>query len=274
MMNLSLYPNRKQSLLLVFYFFSSFAVFFFVTGALPQIVGWQLSKSYINFIFTVASPICTIPLIIYVSKKSGIPVKWKVKLPSIRLVFFLILLSISVLIIIYPFSNPMDYLNNLIDGRLKILVFEINKLNLNLVIRFICVALIVPIFEEIFWRKQIFGLLLKKYSPVMSIVLSSVLFACGHGRLNDIGMLFIWGLLFGIVYYKTNSIENSILIHSFVNIFLFVTKDEYIDNTAPHLFYYITIVAVSAIVIYLVITYLEKPRLIKDDSEFYDTVAL
>ena len=158
-MDQTTYPNLRQSLLLVFYFFASFAVFFFVTGALPQIVGWPLSKSYLNFIFAVASPICTIPLIIYVSRKSSIPVKWKVKLPGLRLVFFLILLAILGFIITRPLINPVDFLNNLLDGRLKIAVFEIREIYLNQVILFIGTALIVPIFEEIFWRKQIFGLL-------------------------------------------------------------------------------------------------------------------
>jgi membrane protease YdiL (CAAX protease family) len=255
------YPNLRQSLLLVFYLFASFAVFFFVTGALPQIVGWPLSKSYLNFIIAVASPICTIPLIIYVSRKSGIPVKWKVKLPGIRLVFFLILLTISGFIITRPFINPVDFLNNLMDGKLEIVVIKLYNLDLDLVIRFIGAALIAPIFEEIFWRKQIFGLLLKKYSPVVSIVLSSVFFACGHGRLNDIGLLFIWGLLFCIVYYKTNSLEASILIHSLGNAFSFFTNYEYIENTTQHLFYYISILAGSIVVIYLIIIYLGRHRL-------------
>src|SRR5665647_88180 len=256
------YPNLRQSLLLTIFFFALFVIFFFITAALPQIFGWGLSEFYLNFIFSVASPICTIPLIIYVSRESGIPVKWKMKLPGLRLVFFLILLTISVFLIAYPFIDPMDYLTNPMDGRLKIVVFEIRKFNLNLVVRFIGAALIVPIFEEIFWRKQILGLLLKKYSPVVSIVLSSVLFACGHGRLTDIGMLFIWGLLFSTVYYKTNSLEASILIHSLVNAFLLIfNKYEYIENTTQHLFYYISILAVSAIVIYLIIIYLGRHRL-------------
>ena len=255
------YPNLRQSLLLIVFFLASFTIFFFLTGLLPQIFGWGLSKSYINFIFAVASPICTIPLIIYVSRESGIPVKWKVKLPGIRLVFFLILLTISGFIVTRPLINPKDFLNNLMDGKLEIAVFKLYNLNLDLVIRFICIALIVPIFEEIFWRKQIFGLLLKKYSPVVSIVLSSFLFACGHGRLNDIGLLFIWGLLFCIVYYKTNSIEASILIHSLTNTLPFLTKYEYIENTTQHILYYISILAVSVAVIYLIITYLGRHRL-------------
>jgi len=183
-----------------------------------------------------------------------------VKLPGLRLVFCVILLAISGFIITRPLINPVDFLNNLMDGKLEIAVFKLN-LNLDLVIRFIGVALIVPIFEEIFWRKQIFGLLLKKYSPVVSIVLSSFLFACGHGRLNDIGLLFIWGLLFCIVYYKTNSLEASILMHSLSNTFFIFTKYEYIENTTLHIFYYIPILAVSVVVIYLIIIYLGRRRL-------------
>jgi membrane protease YdiL (CAAX protease family) len=147
------------------------------------------------------------------------------------------------------------------------------KFDLLIVIKFIFIVFIAPIFEEIFWRKQIFGLLLKKYSPVMAIVLSSVLFACGHLRVFDFGSLFIWGLLYCFVYYKSNSIEFSILLHSISNGVSFFVKRVFIDNELQF-FKYTMIMVISAIVAYLVIAYLKRHASINNDYESDDPVAL
>jgi len=226
-----------------------------------------------NFLLPAASPICTIPLIIYVSRKSGIPVKWKVKLPHIYFVLLLVLLAISTIIITQPFIYPIEYFSNLIEGRFRFIDFVMPKFNLLIVTKFIFIVFIAPIFEEIFWRKQIFGLLLKKYSPAMAIVLSSVLFACGHLRIYDIGSLFIWGLLFCFVYYKSNSIEFSILLHSISNVSSFFIIRVFIDNELQF-FKYALIMIISAIVTYLVISYFGRHKSQKKDYGVDDTVAL
>ena len=276
MMNNVTYPSFKQFLLLIILFFTSFFIF----DTIVALIGLQLFDSYsafkpiiVNFLLPAGSPICTIPLIIYVSRKSGIPVKWTVKLPHIHFVLLLVLLAISTVILIQPFIYPIEYFSNLIEGRFRFIEFVMPKFNLLIVIKFILIVFIAPIFEEIFWRKQIFGLLLKKYSPAMAIILSSVLFACGHLRIFDFGSLIIWGLLFGFVYYKSNSIEFSILLHSICNVSSFFVKRVFIDY-GQQFFKYTMIMVISAIVTYLVIAYLRRHSSIKNDYEADDTVAL
>ena len=106
--------------------------------------------------------------------------------------------------------------------------------------------------------KQILGLLLKKYSPFIAIVLSSMAFAVGHLRFNDIGCLFIWGFLLGFVYYQTNSIEVSILLHSFWNFSGLFIESKFIDIAAVLIIKYVILMAVSAIVIILILKYLNR----------------
>lgn len=136
--------------------------------------------------------------------------------------------------------------------------FSRPEFNFYLVITSIFTVVIAPIVEEIFWRKQILGLLLKKYSPALSIVLGSALFACAHQRINDIGALFIWGLLFSFVYYKTKSLEASILLHSFTNLSSRFSKYEYIEITGMHFLKFIMVMVICAIIIYLIISYLNR----------------
>jgi membrane protease YdiL (CAAX protease family) len=220
------------------------------------------------------SPVCTIPLIIYVSRKSGIPINWTITLPQIHHILLLVLLGVSTVIITQPFIYPIEYFSNLIEGRFKFIELVVPKFNLLIVINFILRVFIGPIFEEIFWRRQIFGLLLNKYSPVISIVLSSALFACAHLRMYYIGALFIWGLLFCFVYYKSNSLELSILLHSITNGFIFFVKPAFIDFNEIQFFKYIMIIVISAIVIYLVISYFGRHPAVKKvgGSVIQDTI--
>lgn len=265
-MNSSNYPDIKQSLVLVFFFFASFALFFLITALLPQLFGIELSGIYQTVVFTFASPIVTLPLVLYVSKKSGIQVKWAVKIPTVRAILLLILLAITAIIVTNPFTDARENFANLLDGQLKVIVFDITEFQLITLIRLIGIVLIAPIFEEIFCRKQIFSLLLNKFSPFVSVIISSLLFAIGHLRFNDIVSLFIWGLLFALVYYQTKSLESSILLHSFSNLSSFFIGHKFVEITGILILKYILIMLGSVIVIFLIIRYFGRGNFNKNIS--------
>ena len=80
-------------------------------------------------------------------------------------------------------------------------------------------ALIVaPVFEELFFRKFLFQKLLLKNSFLTSIFVSSFLFSIIHWEtpLNLIPA-FIFGLISGIILYKTGNINYSIILHFLYN---------------------------------------------------------
>lgn len=241
---------------------------------MPKVFGWQLLEPFNEFIFTVASPIINIPLIIYVSHKSKLPVTWSMKLPPIHLVLLMVIMAISIRLLIQPLVIPIEYFSNLIEGRIKLLRFNAPEFNSLMVTKLIFVVIIVPIIEEIFWRKQIFGLFLKKYSPFVSMVLSSALFACAHRQIDIIGVIFIWGLLMSFVYYITNSLELSILLHSIINLSGFFIEHRYVAITEMQLINSITPMVISAIVLYLMIRHLFQNRFGKKDSEVDKPAAL
>lgn len=252
------YPNLKQSLLLAFLYFTSFLLFWMI-ATMPLLVVWPLPETYRIFLHSVASPVCTFPLIIYVSWKSGISFKWELKSPGIQLVLLLTLLAISTRIILQPLINPVDYFNTLISGKVRVFDYNLPEFNSFWLIDSIFIALIVPIFEEIFWRKQILGLLQKKYSQTVAIVLGSAFFACAHLQLNNIGALFIWGLLFSFVYYKTKSLEASIFLHSLTNLTSrFRPGCDYIEVKGPQFINFIIAMVICAIIIYLIIRYINR----------------
>jgi hypothetical protein len=67
-----------------------------------------------------SSPFCLIPLIIFVSIKSNIPIGWSLKLPTFHLFLLMVVLAIAFRIIVQPLVIPVEYFGNLIDGRFKL----------------------------------------------------------------------------------------------------------------------------------------------------------
>ncbi len=241
--------------MLLVFFFSSYVFYFLLIGFLLLKLGFVPQKIFKSVLFA-GSSISLIPLIIFFSKKSKIPLKWIVKFPGIKIILLMAILSIALKIMTSPLTNVIENGVNMFSGKLKFLYFGVSEFNLNVAIQTISAVMIAPIFEEFFFRKQLLGQLLKRFSPTIAIVFSAVLFAAGHMRLYDIGALFIYGLFFGFVYYKTKSIETSILLHSFVGFISIYYHYEFHAITETKLLDYISMMVASFIIIYLVIKYI------------------
>jgi membrane protease YdiL (CAAX protease family) len=231
---------------------------------MPKVFGWQLLESFRPYFTAVATPFIYLPFIIYISHKSMIPVTWRMKLPPVHLFLLMVILAIAIRLIIQPFINPVEYFGNLIEGRFKLLRFIVPEFNPLMATKLIILVTIVPVLEEIFWRKQLFGLFLKKYSPVVSMVLSSALFACAHFQTGIIGVIFIWGLLLSFVYYITNSIELSIVLHSIINLSAPFIEHRYVATNGLRLNNSLILIVISSFVLYLTIQYLLQNRLVKN----------
>jgi len=83
---------------------------------------------------------------------------------------------------------------------------------------FLLMVIAAPILEELIFRGIMLDGLLKRYSPIKAILISSFLFGLVH--LNP--WQFITGLFLGVfmgwIYYKTKSISFTIIIHASVNL--------------------------------------------------------
>jgi len=83
---------------------------------------------------------------------------------------------------------------------------------------FILTVVAAPILEELIFRGIILDGLLRVYSPVKSILVSSFLFGFVHLNPWQFVTGFIIGIFSGWVYYKTRSLLPSIIIHAAVNL--------------------------------------------------------
>ena len=101
---------------------------------------------------------------------------------------------------------------------------------------FLAMVIAAPILEELIFRGIILNGLLKNYSPIKSILISSFLFGLVH--LNP--WQFLTGMIIGIfsgwIYYRTRSLSLSIIIHALANLSgflmrLFVDVDSMMNET-------------------------------------------
>jgi len=83
----------------------------------------------------------------------------------------------------------------------------------------ITAVVMAPILEEIIFRGIVLDGLLKNYSPVKAIVISSLLFAAIHLNPWQFVTAFFGGLFIGWVYYRTRNLAYAIIIHAANNFF-------------------------------------------------------
>jgi uncharacterized protein len=98
------------------------------------------------------------------------------------------------------------------------------------------IVLIGPIIEELIFRGYILHRLLKSYSPVHAILVSSILFGAVHLNPWQFVSAFVIGCFAGWVYYRTNNILYAIIIHIANNAFafsgfLFTDSENRMDET-------------------------------------------
>ena len=86
------------------------------------------------------------------------------------------------------------------------------------ILEFIGVAFLVPLAEELTFRGVILGALLKKFRPSIAVLLSAVIFGILHGLSIHIGYALLCGIIIGWVYFYTESIKATFMLHALFNL--------------------------------------------------------
>lgn len=182
----------------------------------------------------------------------------KKQLNKIRLTttFLFSLLAILIFLFILPLVNPVDFFEKLANHKItahKLNFTFLKNPNFNNIFYFFLMVIITPIIEEILYRGIILNLFLKKYSVIISLILSSLIFAFIHLKFIGFGYLFLDGLLLGFAYYKTKSLFTSILLHFLTNLMAMTTSHQYLElnsTTFPKYFLYTTILLTAALIVF------------------------
>ena len=89
---------------------------------------------------------------------------------------------------------------------------------------FMLMVIAAPVLEEILFRGILLDRLLKRYSPLKSILVSSFLFGIVHLNPWQFVTGFVIGIFAGWVYYRTSSLLAAIIIHASANLNGFLAR--------------------------------------------------
>ena len=195
------------------------------------------------------------PVFLILLNKSNIQIKNQFETPS-RITF----LYVGIIAVIYAFSNkPLAYPREYYIALCKTGSFELNydyisKSNYLIHInRILVVGLIAPIIEDIIDKGIVLRQFLKQYSPIISIIFASFLFAVSHFNESMLSH-FVFSVIGGFLYYYTKSLGVTIYFHIVYNII--VTLMRYTYKDFAYLFYsvgYIIFISIAYILIYFLI---------------------
>lgn len=124
---------------------------------------------------------------------------------------------------------PFSLLTGLIIAEIEYLIIQTKPLipdlsPVNLLQLVIIMIFVVSLIEEIIFRGIIQTRLEKFLGPTGGILLASLLFGVMHssyGTLYEIAYTFLVGGVLGYFFYRTKSLPLVVMIHGFINIFLF-----------------------------------------------------
>jgi uncharacterized protein len=90
-------------------------------------------------------------------------------------------------------------------------------MNGNIIITVLCVGIVAPLFEEIFFRGLIFNELRENIPIVPAVIIQALFFGLFHGNLIQGAYAFVIGIVFALAYIWTKSLWASILLHFLYN---------------------------------------------------------
>lgn len=174
-----------------------------------------IENKYSNIISGILDIVFFIILIIVMFNSDFRELKNKLKLRKIRLNDLitsmllgigLSIISIIIVGILNNFTNNYDNVSNRINRS-------------NNIMGILLAIIIIPIFEEVFFRGIIFGCLRKNYSFKISIIVQALIFSTMHINLIQGVYTFIAGILLALIYVKTKTLLAPIIVHIEYNLF-------------------------------------------------------
>ncbi len=208
------YPSIKQSWGILGIIIFSTIFFIPILFLLEKIIGEEFSfLAY--YILAFGLPLLIIHLI---RKRKTRIVGYKFGLTPFKIIGLSVIAIVALdLGLVLPIITLIPT-NEFVD---KVFLNMINEDSL--LISSIMFVIAAPFLEEFIFRGIILDGLLKRYSPLKSIIFSSILFGIVHLNPWQFVSAFLFGIIAGWVYYKTTNLTLPILMHFASNLFSIIT---------------------------------------------------
>lgn len=227
-------------LVLIYFLFQFASVFaLFIPCTLLSLALYGNADQAQNWVLGPALLIAMLCMGGYLWKKGYIPAMRTTWSPvSATYLILAIILSLSCILLVDGLMSQLPWIPDWSDESFKkILTTWTGVLG---------VTILGPVLEELLFRGAITTVLLKKYSPTKSILISALIFGLIHfNPAQSVGAFFL-GILLAWMYYKTGSLIPVILVHIMNNCLAF-----YLSTNFPDVEYLKDIVGTNMYIILL-----------------------
>ncbi len=227
----------SYTLFIVLIFLTGYALFLFLFGTVPMILGYSPPQLYLQSLEGLCY-VSLIPMIFFFKKKHNISFEFGV---SFEQIITMLILGSLIFVVVNPFTKPIDFVYSLTDELIRIETPPSKSVGLTTLISGINTIIIAPIIEELAYRGIIFNYCRKKTSLLWAVLISASLFSIIHFNPEGIIFLLIYGVMFAIVYYKTNNLLIPILLHSSINAIAFFSEPSTIRLSTESILIYLAI---------------------------------
>jgi len=178
----------------------------------------------LSIITIVSGVLSTLLIFLLIKFKSGVTIVDYLGLyrVSFATVFKWLLIMVAILLL----SEAVLYFSN--EESIPEFMRAVHESSPNKLLLFFAIAIIAPLFEEIFFRGFLFeGLKYSAAGFLGASVISSLVWALIHLQYSAIYivMIFVFGLVFSYAKHKTSSLYVPIILHIFVNTLALVQTD-------------------------------------------------
>jgi len=143
---------------------------------------------------------------------------FNLKIENPRIIPFIVVVAIA---LIYGVITPISGLIPMPEFFQKAFLSMANQ---NGILAFLMLVVAAPVLEELIFRGIMLDGLLKKYSPIKSILISSIIFGLAHLNPWQFVAGFVIGIFAGWIYYKSRSLSLTIIIHASGNLIGYLAR--------------------------------------------------
>jgi len=215
------YPNIAQSFGISGMLILGLLIYSPVAILLRKLIGYEASF-LIYYLLAVGT---TFWIICEIKKKKTGNISFNISIGNKRVIPFII---IGAIFLYCGIVSPITAIIPMSEGHKETFLNNAGQTGLITLFQTIIVS---PILEELIFSGIILDGLIKKYSPLKSILFTSLLFGLIHLNPWQFVVGFIMGLFSGWIYYKTRILTFPILIHSVDNLFSFLIRHFLISDS-------------------------------------------
>ena len=208
------YPTIKQSVGITGMVLLGMLLFFPVNEILEKFTGKEFS-SLIGYVISFG---IVFTIINTNRKKKTGESSFNLSIENKRIIPFIMIASI---VLNAGVAGPLASLIPMSESIIKIMLQLKDQQG---IWTFIMMVIAAPILEELIFRGVILDGLLKRYTPLTAILVSSLLFGVAHFNPWQLVTASLLGIFSGWVYYKTRSLAPCIIMHAGVNLFGYLAR--------------------------------------------------